>query len=120
MLKIKSESTGADGVPLKFIKLVFPIIADQMVHIFNAIITSSTFPLQWKIGKVIPIPKTKNPRTLSDYRPISVLSTMSKILEIIMRGKMQDHLDMGNYISPCQSGFRKGRPLMWLIELEAI
>lgn len=60
ILQIKWESTGADGVPLKFIKLIFPIISDQIVHILNAVITTSTFPLQWKIGRVIPIPKTRH------------------------------------------------------------
>ena len=48
-------------------------------HVINNCIDKSIFPDEWKIARMCPIPKTKNPTELNEYRPISVLSVLSKI-----------------------------------------
>ena len=52
-----------------------------MSHLFNLSLQTSTVPSQWKCAQITPIPKTKNPSTPSDYRPISVTSIISRQLE---------------------------------------
>ena len=55
-----------------------------MVHIINTLIDQEIFPKQWKISRVCPIPKTDNPTSIKDYRPISVLSVLSKVYECVI------------------------------------
>lgn len=52
--KVKSNAIGLDGVPFQFVKLILPVYLPYLMHIFNHCITTSTFPLDWKIGKIIP------------------------------------------------------------------
>lgn len=54
-----------------------------------------------------PVPKVKNPRMLSEYRPISVVSVCSKILENIMNEQLNEHIRNEKLLSDNQAGFRK-------------
>lgn len=108
MSQIKSDAIGADGIHLKFLKLIFPAISVHLTFLINSVITSSFVPAIWKVGKIIPIPKVKFPRSTSDYRPISILSVCSKILEVILRQQMLSYLNTSAQISDFQSGFRRG------------
>jgi hypothetical protein len=83
--RVKSIATGLDGIPLKFIKLILPLIVPWITHISNTILTTSMFPKSWKIWTVIPIAKLKNPSSPGDYRPINILPSLSKALEIFMK-----------------------------------
>jgi len=57
---------------------------------------------------VTPVPKVKYCTSLTHFRPISVLSTLSKILERILYDQMVSHLSKYNLLTPHQSGFRSG------------
>ena len=103
---IKSNAVGADEIPLSFLKLFLPITIPYITHIINTIFTSSIFPDLWKIAKVIPIPKVSFPKSLSDFRPISVLPALSKVMEKLMKHQMNMYLNRNNYICQFQSGFR--------------
>ncbi|XP_075150937.1 uncharacterized protein LOC142225047 [Haematobia irritans] len=69
-----------------------------------AILTKSTFPKDWKIAKIIPVPKKCN-----DYRPIAILPFLSKIMEKLMNNQMNTYLTENNLLCKQQSGFRKKR-----------
>jgi hypothetical protein len=56
--------------------------------------------------KILPIPKIPSPGELRDYRPVSVLPTLSKALEVVMRDQMIRFIDGNRILSPYQSGFR--------------
>ena len=83
--EITSESIGSDDIPIRFIKMLMPIILNYVTHIVNTCITRSTFPEIWKLAFVVPINKIKNPNQLTDFRPISILPCLSKILEKILK-----------------------------------
>ena len=69
----------------------------------------SYFPNAWKIAKIHPIPKPgKNKSNLDSYRPISLLSTLGKVLERIILTHLLKHLNTNNIIIPHQHGFREG------------
>lgn len=105
--KVKSESAGLDNISLKFVKRVFPFVSKYLLHIFNFMLTSSSYPDQWKLSKIIPIPKISNPSELSHFRPISILSSLSKAFEIVVKNQIQSHLNSNSLVSFVQSGFRK-------------
>ena len=103
---LKSYSLGLDGLPLKFVKLIIPYIIPYLTNIFNTVLTTSYFPKIWKLSKIVPLPKKSQSVNLCDYRPISILSTLAKALESIMKSQICVHLDSGCLLSSFQSGFR--------------
>lgn len=103
---IKSNAIGEDGIPLCFIKLILPYIVGPLTHIINHSIVSSTFPDSWKTAQILPIAKKSNPVLPADYRPVSILPTLSKVFEKILTKQIIGHLDRKCLLSPFQSGFR--------------
>lgn len=106
---IKSNAIGTDNIPPRFIKLILPYILPYITHLYNTVLTSSNFPASWKSAKVIPIPKVSNPKGPNDYRPISILSYLSKGLERIIADQLQQHFAQNHLITTWQSGFRSYR-----------
>jgi hypothetical protein len=80
-MSIKSETVDHDNLPLKFVKLILPELFPVFTHVANFIIMSSSFPCAWKVGLVVPIHRSGGVGTLSDFRPISILPALSKIVE---------------------------------------
>ena len=105
--RISSNAVGNDGIPIKFIKLLLPVLCPILSHIFNHIIMTSTFPSCWKIGHVIPVAKVSAPKSVNDFRPISLLPSISKIFEHILHNQIHSYLDRFSLLDPFQSGFRK-------------
>lgn len=105
---IKSNACGVDGIPLRFIKIVFPLLSNHILHWFNSIIATSTFPRKWKLAKVIPIPKSGDSYTVSNLRPISILPILSKIFEHVIRYQIVEHIEQHDLLNDRQTGFRRG------------
>lgn len=106
VFRIKSEAVGADGIPSRFLRFIAPAILRLLTFIINKILTTSDIPRVWKVGRIVPVPKTKTPRICADYRPITILPVCAKVLEFIIRDQMLSHLKSNNMIHPYQSGFR--------------
>ena len=102
------KSTGIDSVSPFFIKLSLPYIVESLTYIYNLCITSNTFPDEWKKAKVVPIPKTKNCSDLNNFRPISILSVLSKPIEKHIHVTIYEFLEQHKLFHELQSGFRKG------------
>ena len=76
-------------------------------NIINAILRLSYFPTAWKTATVIPLPKpNKNISSPSYYRPISLLSSLSKIAEKIILSMLKGETERHNIIPDAQFGFR--------------
>jgi len=67
-------------------------------------------PADWKIGNITAIFKKGNKSDPSNYRPISLTSTICKVMESIIRAHIMDFFFQNNYFSKNQFGFFKGRP----------
>lgn len=61
----------------------------------------------WKVAKVLPVPKLTSPATISDYRLISLLPSLSKVCEILIKEQMSKLLNEWNCLFKNQSGFRR-------------
>jgi len=74
--------------------------------VLNCSINSGIFPHQWKLAKVSPLYKKGPKDCIENYRPISVLCTLSKILERHVHDHLYNYLIAENLLHPSQSGFR--------------
>lgn len=107
IMSMTSNAVGADHLPINFLKITLPITLPIITAIFNSSLSSGTFPNAWKSAIVRPLPKISNPRSPSDFRPISILPALSKCLERIAHQQISRYLDIHNIISSVQSGFRR-------------
>ena len=78
------KSSGPDEISYQMLKLASPYIAGSLTYIFNLCIEQNVFPSEFREAKVIPLAKTRDHKNLNDYRPISLLSVLSKLLETDM------------------------------------
>ena len=102
------KSTGLDNISSKILRIAAPIIAGHLTRIINTSITECNFPSVWKTAKIIPIYKKGDPTKLTNYRPISILSTLSKILERHVANSLYTYINKTNLLHTNQSGFRAG------------
>ena len=75
-----SKATGLDGVSVKLLKCAGDSIIAPLTFIFNMCIEKGTFPSEWKQARISPIYKKGDPHLVNNYRPVSVLSCVSKII----------------------------------------
>ena len=102
-----SKATGLDKISGKILKTAAPTIALSLTHIFNHAIITSCFPYEWKAARLLPLHK-KGPRDLPEnYRPISILPAISKVMERIMYDQIYEYLNDNSILSEHQFGFRK-------------
>jgi Reverse transcriptase (RNA-dependent DNA polymerase) len=94
------------GISSNIIKKIYPSIIRPLKHVFSKSLTSGIVPSKFKIAKVIPLFKSGNCLDMSNYRPISLLSSFSKILEKIVHTRLYSYLSANSLISPNQFGFR--------------
>ena len=105
---IKSSSApGIDEITPKFVKIAKGILSPILAKLFTKCIHQETFPSDFKVGYVIPIPKTSSPKSLDEFRPISLLSVFSKLFEKILKIKMLKFNSKNNILTPFQCGFRE-------------
>ena len=109
-MNIKSKSSsGYDQISSKLLKLIIPNIAKPLCHIFNQSLLTGTFPDPYKIAKVIPVYKSGDKSNPNNYRPISLLPVISKLLEKLVYKRVISFIFKHNIICPEQYGFIKGR-----------
>ena len=102
-----SKSQGHDRISTSLLKQIIHSIASPLTHIFNLSISTGKCPNSLKIAKVNPIFKKDDPHEISNYRPISILPSISKILEKIIYDRLYKFLITWELLNPNQYGFRK-------------
>jgi hypothetical protein len=102
-----NKSTGLDGISPKIIKICKDVISPILANIINLCISQGIFPDIFKFARVIPIHKGSDKDDPSNYRPISILPTLSKIFERHIATQLQNYFHVTNILHPNQSGFRK-------------
>ena len=103
------SSPGIDNISNKVLKAISKSIIKPLTCLFNHSIESGTFPKVWKTAVVIPIHKEAAKDDPSNYRPISLLSNLSKLLERIIHKRLVSYLESNGLITNSQFGFRRGK-----------
>ena len=104
------KASGADGITAQMLKATgTSIIAKGITKLFNLSLKTGIFPTDWKFARVVPIPKSGNPDSPSNYRPISTLPIISKLLEKHVHNLLHQHLSENCPLSPNQWGFTEGK-----------
>lgn len=101
------KSCGIDNVPVDLIKKCSSCLVEPLVYITNKAIELGKFPDSLKISSIIPVYKKGSRHDMENYRPISLLSIFSKIIEKIITEKISSFLELNNIFSTSQHGFRK-------------
>ena len=102
-----SKSSGPNGIPTRILHLLKNDISVVLAKIFNLSLSSGVHPDILKISKTIPIFKKGSRLLVSNYRPISLLSNLNKILEKIVHNRVYTFLEDTSCIYSLQFGFRK-------------
>ena len=101
-----SKATGTDMIGPRLLKLAAPYITKEITFICNHSITTSVFPSKWKEAKVAPLHKNGSNEEVNNYRPISILPVLSKVLEKHVHESLSDFLNKHTLLHKTQSGFR--------------
>jgi hypothetical protein len=81
---LRPTATGLDNIPAWFLRIGAPFFNAPLADLMNLSLSSSVVAQQWKLATILPIPKISTPLVPSDYRPISITSVLSRILERIV------------------------------------
>ena len=106
---LPNKSCGINNYSAKILKHIKTIISPILSVLFSKSILTSHFPNQFKIARVIPLHKGNSKQELNNYRPISLLPLLSKLLERVVHNQICHFLDTFNLITENQYGFRKNR-----------
>ena len=103
-----SKATGPDGISPKLLREADIAIVPSLTKLINKSLSSATVPSNWKLANVIPLFKNGEKQDTNNYRPVSLLSCVSKILERIVFKHLFNYLREINFLSSHQSGFQPG------------
>jgi hypothetical protein len=106
-LKTK-DSYGYYEISLRLLKISAPYILSPLTHIFNKILCTGIFPERFKFSEIKPLFKKGSATEFSNYRPISLLTTFSKIIEKIINKRLYNYLWKYDILVNEQFGFREG------------
>jgi Notch-like protein len=101
------ESYGYDQISLRILKLSAPYTSTSLNYICNKIMHYGVFPERLKYSIIKPIHKKEDKSLLSNYRPISLLMSFSKIVEKIMYNRLVSHLKKYEILNPNQYDFQE-------------
>ena len=101
------KATGCDALSAKVLKLAAPVLASPFCRLMNLFISTGCFPSTWKTAQVTPLFKNGSCGDTGNYRPISVLPVLSKVLERHVAIALSDHLHGHDLMYNLQSAFRE-------------
>ena len=104
-----SKAYGSDGIPPRVLRECAYELSPIINRLFRLIIKTKIFPSSWKHSLVQPIPKSGDRSNPSNYRPISITCTISKVFEMILNKHFLKHLENNSLLSDHQYGFRRAR-----------
>ena len=102
-----NKTTGSDGIPVRLLKVTADQIVPSLTILFNKSLWLGIFPRDWKLANIVPIFKKGKRNFVANYRAISLLPVISKVLERCVLAGLRHH--MSHLISREQHGFLAGR-----------
>ena len=112
------KACGIDDISPKMLSHNADLIVDPLLHIINLSLNQGIFPSKLKLSKVIPLYKKDLHTNPGNYRPVSLLSIFSKIIEKVMHSRLYSFLDTFHILFDLQFGFRRNHStILALIEI---
>ena len=105
-------STSVDQLDNFAVKLAADFIAEPLHHVITLSILQQKFPSGWKYTKIVPLHKKKSQLKKENYRPVAILSPLSKVLEKVMYELIYSYFDRNKLFHPSLHGYRKRRSTM--------
>jgi hypothetical protein len=108
--KLPSKSSPADCMPVSLLKLTADVMAPLIARLANLSFSSGVFPSALKIGRITPLLKKSglDKTDMANYRPVTSLSTLSKLLEKLFLCRIRPHVIASGNFSDHQSAYRMG------------
>ena len=112
------KAIGVDGIPPSIVKISAGILAKSLTKIINQSISENNFPSSLKIASILPLFKKDERSDKKNYRPVSVLSSLSKIFGKVFQNQIIEYIDnkLSMYISAYRKGHSTQHVLMRMIE----
>ena len=105
-----SKTSGPDCIPVVVLKKCEPELSYILAKLFNKCQKETCFPDCWKVSSVVSVFKNVGERsTAKNYRPVTLLSVVSKVFEKLVNNRIVDHLEKCGLSSDFQYGFRSSR-----------
>ena len=104
-----SKASGQDQISGRMLKATATSIVTPVTKLFNKSISTGCFPTMWKQSNIVPIPKSADKGNPTNYRPISLLPVLSKLLERHIANLVLQHLMVTQPIFVSQWGFQSGK-----------
>ena len=105
-----SKASGPDCIPVMVLKNCKPELSYILAKLFNMCLREYCFPDFWMVSSVVPVFKNVEERsTAKNYRPVGLLSVVSKVFEKLVNNRIVDHLENCGLFSDFQYGFRSSR-----------
>ncbi len=102
-----NKATGPDEIPARLLKNTAAIVAPSLCKLFNKSLQHGIVPRDWKLANVVPVYKKNDREHAENYRPISLLPIVSKVLERCIFINMKQFLSQ--LVNDCQHGFLRGK-----------
>ena len=99
---------GYDNIQTNIIKANVNIFARILSNLINKSVAQGVFHDPRKRSKILPVYKNKDKRSVSNYRPISILPVISKVYERVLNRRLYEYFSDNNILSSSQFGFRSG------------
>ena len=105
-----SRASGPDCIPVVVLKNCEPELSYILAELFNKSLKESCFPDCWKVSSVVPVFKNVGETsTAKNYRPVSLLSVVSKVFEKLVNNRIVDHIEKCDLFSDLRYGFGSSR-----------
>ena len=108
IMSLPNKASNINIIPIFIYKKFSAFLAPLICNLFNSSVSEGIYPCTLKLAKITPIYKSKKYNIVENFRPISVLSVSSKLIEKSVKGRAEKFISSNYILYPLQFGFRSG------------
>nr|CAH7755103.1 unnamed protein product [Callosobruchus chinensis] len=112
----RGKAPGPDGVPIEAVAIAAEVSPACLLRYLNEILADQDLPAEWKLARLVLIPKAANQNGEIKRRPICILNSIAKLFEAIIKHRLEGNIEVNGGLSQRQYGFSKGRSTLQAIE----